>query len=104
MLKTYLKSSFRSLLKSPLFTALNAGGLAIGLTVSLLLFLYVQHELSFDGFHANMDRIYRIILHPTSAETGPSALANAPVETGPAAKEHIAAVEQYVRLLKPQAI
>lgn len=100
MLYNYLKSSFRSLLKSPLFTVLNTGGLAIGLAVSLLLFLHVQHELSFDRFHAKFDRIHRVILHPTSAETGLTALANAPIETGPAAKEHIAAVEQYTRLLK----
>lgn len=100
MLKNYLKFAIRSLLKSPLFTALNAGGLAIGLTVSLLLFLYVQHEWSFDRYHTRIERIHRVILHLTSAENGPSLLANAPVETGPAAKAQIAAVEQYVRLLK----
>ena len=100
MLKNYLKSSFRSLLKHPMFTALNICGLAIGLTVSLLLFLYVREELSFDRFHARSDRIHRVVLHMTSQETGPMPLANAPIETGPAAREHIAAVEQYVRFLK----
>ena len=44
MLQNYLKCSMRALLKNPLFTALNVLGLAIGLTVSLLLFLHVQHD------------------------------------------------------------
>ncbi len=100
MFENYLKCSFRALLKSPLFTALNVGGLAIGLTVSLLLFLHVQHEQSFDLYHSKSERIHRIILHLISDDSPSAALANAPIGVGPAAKESIAAVEQYARLLK----
>lgn len=100
MLLFYLKSSLRALLKTPLFTALNTAGLTIGLTVALLLFLYVQHESSFDRFHSKAAQMYRVLLHITSDESKPSTLANAPIGLGPAAKNDIAAVEQYVRLLK----
>ena len=100
MLQNYLKCSFRALLKSPLFTALNVGGLAIGLTVSLLLFLHVQHERGFDLYHSKSERIHRVNLQLTMDDSAPVALANAPIGVGPAAKEGIAAVEQYARLLK----
>lgn len=100
MLLFYLKSSFRSLLKTPLFTALNTAGLAIGLTVALLLFLYVQHESSFDRFHSKAAQVYRVLLQITSDESKPSTLANAPIAVGPAAKNDIGDVEQYLRLLK----
>lgn len=100
MLQNYLKCSFRALLKSPLFTALNVGGLAIGLTVSLLLFLHVQHERGFDLYHSKSERIHRVNLQLTMDDRSPVALANAPIGVGPAAKEGIAAVEQYARLLK----
>jgi len=100
MLQNYLKCSLRALLKNPLFTALNVMGLAIGLTVSLLLFLHVQHELSFDRHHTKIDRIYRVLLQIKMDDVTPASLANAPIGIGPAAKENIAAVEQYARLLK----
>ena len=86
MLQNYLKCSMRALLKNPLFTALNVMGLAIGLTVSLLLFLHVQHELSFDRHHTKIDRIYRVLLQIKMDDVTPASLANAPIGNGSAAK------------------
>lgn len=39
---------------------INVFGLAVGMAVSILIFLFVQHELSYDKYHANADRIYRV--------------------------------------------
>ena len=60
MLKNYFTMAFRSMLKQKLYTAINIGGLATGLTCFILIFLYVQFELSFDNFYSKKDRIYRI--------------------------------------------
>jgi len=100
MLNNYLKLSFRNLLKSPLFTTLNVLGLALGLAVSLLLFLHVKHELSFDQYHSKAERIHRVIVHAFWDPTSPEMLSNAPNVVGPTMKEAIPAVEQYARLLK----
>ncbi len=61
MLQNYLKIAFRNLLKNRLFSAINIGGLAVGLAASLLLALFVYDELRFDRFHENADRIVRVV-------------------------------------------
>ncbi len=100
MIQYYLKLAFRSLLKSPMFTALNVLGLALGLSVSLLLFLHVRQELSFDQYHANSERIHRVILDSRSRDGEMRQLANAPNAVGPALQQNIPAVTKAARLLK----
>ncbi|MCK7476788.1 MAG: ABC transporter permease [Candidatus Moduliflexus flocculans] len=60
MLKNYLKTAWRNILKSKGFSILNIAGLAVGLAVCLLILLYVRAELSYDAYHAYADRIYRV--------------------------------------------
>ncbi|PZX51338.1 ABC transporter permease [Algoriphagus chordae] len=60
MLKNYFKIVFRNAQKNPLYVFINILGLAIGMTVSILIFLFVQHEMSYDSYHANADNIYRV--------------------------------------------
>ncbi len=60
MLKNYIKISFRSLLKQRFYSLINIGGLAIGLAACLLITMYITHELSYDKFHSDSDRIYRL--------------------------------------------
>jgi putative ABC transport system permease protein len=60
MFRNYFKISIRNLYKQKLYTAINIGGLAVGLASFILIFLYVQHELSYDRSFDNADRIYRI--------------------------------------------
>jgi putative ABC transport system permease protein len=60
MLKNYLKIAFRNLRKHKLYAAINVTGLAVGLACCLLILLFVRDELSYDQFHANADRIYRV--------------------------------------------
>lgn len=57
---TYLKTFYRTLRKSPLFTFINIMGLSIGLAASLLIYIWVFDEVSYDRFHKNSDRIYRV--------------------------------------------
>ena len=62
MLKNYFKIAFRNLSRNKVFSAINIVGLSIGLTCCLLMVLYMQHELSYDKFHANSTRIARVIM------------------------------------------
>ena len=61
MLETNFKLLFRSLWRNKAFSLLNIFGLAVGIAVSLLIFLLIRYELSFDTWHANRDRVYRVI-------------------------------------------
>jgi putative ABC transport system permease protein len=60
MLKNYFKSAFRNMKRDKIYTFLNLAGLAVGMSCFIIIGLWVQHELSFDKFHAKSDRIYRI--------------------------------------------
>jgi len=61
MFRNYLKVAWRNLVRHKAFSAINIAGLAIGMTCSIFIFLWVQHELSFDRFHANANNIYRLV-------------------------------------------
>lgn len=61
MLYNYLKTTWRSLLRHKRFSLINIFGLAFGMTAALLILQYVQYEWSFDTFHADSERIYRVV-------------------------------------------
>jgi len=60
MLKVYFNIALRSLLKNKFFSFLNISGLAVGIGCVLMIYLYVNHELSYDNHIPNADRIYRV--------------------------------------------
>ena len=96
MLKNYLKTAFRNLWKRRGFSVINVLGLAVGLTACFLIFLYVRFELSYDAFHSNAGRIYRIVCDvKTPSET---VRANGPAwPVGPALKREFPEIESAVR-------
>jgi putative ABC transport system permease protein len=69
MFQNYLKATFRNLLKHKPYTFINIAGLALGMTCCLLILLYVQHELSYDRFHAQADRLYRVFWQSENPQT-----------------------------------
>jgi putative ABC transport system permease protein len=60
MIKNYFITAWRNLFKNKVFTLLNISGLAIGITVCLVIGVWLQRELSFDNFHPNGDQIFRL--------------------------------------------
>lgn len=58
MIKNYFKIAWRTLWNNKGYSALNIGGLAIGMAAAALILLWVQHEISFDLFHKKKDRLY----------------------------------------------
>src|ERR1700761_6908849 len=66
MIKNYLKVAWRNLRRNSLYSLINIGGLAIGMTVSFMLLIYVYNEFSFDKFNTNTDRLYRVLRNQPS--------------------------------------
>ena len=60
MIKNYLKTAWRNLLRNKAFSVINISGLALGLTCSLLIILWIQDERSVDGFHQNGKLLYQV--------------------------------------------
>ena len=96
MFRNYLKIALRNLLKFKGYTAINIAGLAVGMACTLLIFLYVQNELSYDRYHENAERIYRTVVDKTfSGKTMKAASNGAPY--GPLLKEAFPEIDDYVR-------
>jgi len=61
MIKSQLTTSVRYLLRQRGFTIINIAGLAIGMAIAILIYIWVINELSYDRFNEKYDRIYRLI-------------------------------------------
>src|SRR6185295_18341882 len=63
MIKNYFKIAWRNLVKSKGYSAINIGGLAVGMAVAMMIGLWVYDELTFDRYHKNYDRIAQVMQH-----------------------------------------
>ena len=98
MLRNYLLIAYRNLLRHKVFSLINITGLALGLTCSLLITLWVVDELGFNSFHQHADRIFQVIEH-TKTEAGE--IKTGQVTAGPLAgviKTEVPEVEQVARM------
>src|SRR5690349_4252172 len=62
MLKNYLKIALRSLVKQKVYSVINILGLTVGIASCLLIVMFVSDEFSYDDFHPNADRIFKVAL------------------------------------------
>ncbi len=69
MFKNYVKVALRNALKHKAFSVINITGLAIGIACSILILIFVTHELSYDTYHENADRIYRLAVRASIGDT-----------------------------------
>lgn len=83
MFYNYLKVTYRNFINQKVYSTINISGLAIGLTCFILIFLYIQDELSYDQFHDKSERTYRLVEHFESEGVGEHS-ASQPFPTGPA--------------------
>jgi len=65
MIKNYFKTAWRNLHKNKGYSAINIGGLAVGMAVVIIIGLWIWDELSFDKYHKNYDRIARVMQNQT---------------------------------------
>jgi putative ABC transport system permease protein len=81
MLRNYFKIAFRNLVRNKAFSVINLLGLSTGITVCLMIFLFIMNEFSVDNFHKHGKRIYRVMrgienegqVRPVSYLSGPYA-------------------------------
>ncbi|OOQ61494.1 hypothetical protein BC343_20840 [Mucilaginibacter pedocola] len=70
MFKNYFKIARRNLMRNKGYTAINITGLAVGIAVCLAIFIIIQYQSSFDNFHPNKNRVYRLLTEYHHSETG----------------------------------
>lgn len=97
MVKSYLKLTLRNILKYKGNSFINIFGLSVGITCCLLLLLWIQDEFSYDRYHENVDRIYRVISqYEVDGKLRRSATTSSPL--APAFINEFPEVEKAVRL------
>lgn len=84
MVLNYLRSALRNLSKHKAYSAINLGGLAVGLACAILIMLFVQNELSYDGFHRNAGAIFRVLTESKKSTGPPEVAAYTPMPLVPA--------------------
>lgn len=98
LLGNYIKVALRKLRRHKAYSFINITGLAAGMACAILIFLWVGDELSYDRFHANADRIYRVL----TEDRGSGAFdhyAITPLPMGPTLKEEVPEIIRASRFL-----
>lgn len=98
MFKNYFLMAFRNLKKHRTYTLINVFGLALGLSATILIFLYLQFEISYDRFHENANSIYRVCIQNLREGRfeGETHVFTPPI--GPDMKKDFPEVEDFVRM------
>ncbi len=97
MVKNYLKIAFRNLIKYKIYTGINILGLAIAMAACLLIYLFINHENSFDRFHQKADQIYRLTELQSFTGITPQRVALSMFPMGPALKEDYPEIVDFTR-------
>lgn len=96
MFFSHLKVAIRTLRRHKWYAAINIGGLSVGLAACILIVLFVQDELSFDRFHADSDRIVRILEARSTPDGGEQHFAYSFAPLGAVMKDELPGVEESV--------
>lgn len=97
MFRNSFNIAWRNLVNNKLYSFINIGGLAVGISVCMLILLYVAHEMSFDRFHKNADRIVYPVMNLKEGEKEVS-IDRMSYQTGPMLKEADPGIESYLRV------
>jgi len=99
MLRNYFKIALRNMKQHKGYSFINISGLAIGMACCILILLYVTDELSYDKFHKNRDRIYRINAISSIGVTSRQ-YATVPPALAPGLADSIPEIEESTRLME----
>ncbi len=101
MLKNYLVTAMRSLLRNKGFAITNILGLVVGISFSTMLYIYISHELSYDSFHSRSSRTYRVLTSDLRNPSDVRTYAMTVPALGPELVNTFPEVEEMVRLYRP---
>jgi putative ABC transport system permease protein len=97
MLQSYFIIGLRNLLKQKTFSIIKIVGLALGLATSIILYLFIQEDLSYDRYHSNYDRIVRLLTIDNAEGVSSKLVGVTQPRLGPAAAEELPEVVEFVR-------
>lgn len=100
LLSNYFRIGLRKIKRQKIYSLVNIAGLAVGLACCAVIILYVTNELSYDSFHEDADRIYRLAVHRI-LPIGEHWFVETPAPLGPELKSSYPEVEQAVRVVPP---
>jgi putative ABC transport system permease protein len=100
LLSNYFRIGLRKIKRQKIYSLINIAGLAVGLACCAVIILYVTNELSYDSFHKDADRIYRVAVHRINI-VGEFRFVATPGPLGPELKKSYPQVEQAVRVVPP---
>ncbi len=103
MLKNYLKIAIRNLSRHKLFSFINIFGLALSMSICLLVLIHVNDQLSYDKFHPKADRIYRVITELTNNQGSSFRYASSALTVAPALSSNYNFIEKSARLYNAAA-
>lgn len=98
MFKNYVKIAIRGMSRSKLFTAINLIGLAVSMSVGLLIITFVSDLMSYDDFHVNRNNIYRVVTSDQRTNEPLLKMASSSVKTGLSIRESFTGVEDATML------
>ncbi len=104
MIKNYFKIAWRNITKHKGYSAINILGLAIGIAACLLILQYVSFELSYENFHANKERIYRVQQDRYDNGKLSTQWAAGAYAVGNSFKDAIPEIEDYVKLVPDKQV
>ncbi|MGB4841135.1 MAG: FtsX-like permease family protein [Saprospiraceae bacterium] len=96
MLKNILLTSIRNIFRNPLFSFINVFGLAVSMSLGLLIILIIKDQYSFDNFHKDSDRIFRVNTKALRTDGGSENYASAPFPLGISIKDGYSFAENIV--------
>src|SRR5687767_7550613 len=96
MIRSYIKTSMRNVTRNKLFSAINIVGLAISMSVGLLLIAFVHDLLSYDKFNDKGSRVYRITSHAKFKDGYSDKFATGAIKAGRLIQEKVSGIEDAV--------
>ncbi len=98
MFKNYVKIAWRNIFRNRSFSLINIIGLSVSMSLGLLVILILKDQYSFDDFHKDADRIYRVDTKAIRTDGGAELYASAPFALGTALKENYSLTDDVVRI------
>ncbi len=92
MLRNYIITALRNLLRNPVYALINVFGLSIGIACSLLILIFIKHEISYERFHEKKDDLYRMVFELIA----PDFRASSPQMTAPVAPDMAAEFPEVI--------
>lgn len=103
MFRNYIKIAFRNMSRDKAYSFINIFGLSVGVTCCLLLALYIQHEMTFDKHHQDVESIYRVTsIMGEKFDNRVMRTTSAPIVWG--IKDEIPEIDVVTRLLNPPGV